>query len=121
MRRGPAAARQAVSARKWLTLAALLAFLLQGLAVQTHVHGVGNTTAHGVAYKPPARAPLKSQDLNDQCRLCQELVHAGIFIAPSVMALHASQVFTLALPAAPPLSARFLAAGFAWQSRAPPR
>lgn len=124
MRRGRAIARQNTGSRRWLTLAALLAFFLQGLAVQTHVHDLGPVKApvHATtSYKAPPSAPLKSQDLNDQCRLCQELVHAGVFIAPSVAILYAGTTFTLATPLAVAPAIPLVAGSFAWRSRAPPR
>jgi len=123
MRRGRAIARPNTGHRRWLTLAALLAFFLQGLAVQTHVHDLGpaqGITHTATSYKAPPAAPLKSQDLNDQCRLCQELVHAGVYIAPSVAVLQAGTSFTLATPLALAPAIALVAASFAWQSRAPP-
>lgn len=120
-RRSRAIARPAPAARRWVTLAAILAFFLQSLLVQTHIHAADSAPAIVKVAAAPAPAPLKSQDQIDQCRLCQELVHAGNFIAPSVLAVPASQllalttIFALLPPAtAPP-------AAFAWQSRAPPR
>jgi hypothetical protein len=122
-RRPRAIARPAPAARRWLTLAAILAFFLQSLAVQTHIHATDSVApvVKAVSAQAPAPVPLKSQDQVDQCRLCQELVHAGNFITPSVLTVPASQllalttIFALLPPAtAPP-------AAFAWQSRAPPR
>jgi hypothetical protein len=108
--------------REWVTALVLLAFFLQCLAVQTHVHPtLAPITVKAAALGEPGSAPLKSQDLPDQCRLCQELVHAGSFFSPSVVALAASLSFTAAIFAAlraPPHSS---ATAFAWQSRAPPR
>lgn len=124
MCRGRTLAHQTASPRMWLTLAALLAFFLQSLVIQTHIHGPGDTPTIAKAsssYKSQAPAPAKSQDLNDQCRLCQELVHAGVFIAPSVAILHASQTYVFTILAVPAPAALSLAAGFAWYGRAPPR
>jgi hypothetical protein len=121
-RRVRALPRQTVSVRKWLTLAVLLAFFLQTWAVQTHIHGPAETVAaKTVTYKVPAPVPAKSQDINDQCRLCQELVHAGNFITPSALAMPASQAFVLVATSTFVLAAPAPATGFAWQSRAPPR
>ena len=122
-RRVRALPRQSVSAQKWVTLAVLLAFFLQGFAVQTHVHGVADRPAVTKAnsYHAPAPAPLKSPDTTDQCRLCQELVHAGNFITPSALAMPASQAFVLAVYSSLALAAPAPAAAFAWRSRAPPR
>ena len=121
MRRGRAATRQNVSARQWLTLAALLAFFLQTFFVQTHIHGLAEPAARTVTYKSSIPAPIRSQDINDQCRLCQELVHAGNFITPSALVLPASQAFVLAVVSTLALATPAPATGFAWRSRAPPR
>jgi hypothetical protein len=113
---------KASPSRKWVTALVLLAFFLQSLAIQTHVHPSFTPAAvKATALGEPGSTPLKSQDLPDQCRLCQELTHAGSFFSPSVVALAASLSFTPAIFAAlraPPHSS---ATAFAWQSRAPPR
>jgi hypothetical protein len=108
------------SARRWVTAFALLAFFLQGLAVQTHVHPSPQPEAVKVQTGGTHKAPLKLDPM-DQCRLCQELFHAGAYIAPSVTASPLSLTFVaagftvlLAFAAGPE-------AAFSWQSRAPPR
>ena len=72
--------RRAYGARGWVTVLVLLAFVLQSLVIQTHIHQLVQPVA---ASSVPAPAPLKSQNPIDQCRLCQELVHAGTFVTPS--------------------------------------
>jgi len=104
--------------KRWVTLLALLAFFLQGLVVQTHIHQPIQLVA---ASSLPAPAPLKNQDPIDQCRLCQELVHAGTFITPPTTVLVASLTFVAAISAVLPTFAGASARAFAWQSRAPPR
>jgi len=108
--------------RTWVTALVLLAFLLQSLAIQTHVHpSFAPAAVKAVALGDTGPAPIKSQDPLDQCRLCQEMVHAGSFFTPTVVALAVSLSFTAATFAilrAPPHSS---ATAFAWQSRAPPR
>jgi hypothetical protein len=121
-RQGYALPRPA-SPRKWVTVLALLAFFLQSLAVQTHIHPSQAPAAVKAlaALQEPGPAPIKSQDPLDQCRLCQELVHAGSFFTPAVVTLAASLSFTAAIFVAlraPPNSST---TAFAWQSRAPPR
>ncbi len=105
--------------KRWVTAFALLAFFLQGLAVQSHVHAQLQTVAANQA--SPLKAPLKAQDPIDQCRLCQEVAHAGIFVAPAASTALISLIYAAAefsaLPGHTPSSAR----AFAWQSRAPPR
>jgi hypothetical protein len=107
--------------RRWVTLLALLGFFLQGLAVQTHVHPLDATPAAKlVASHAAPVTPSKSQEPIDQCRLCQELVHAGSFITPSaaLLASPLAQVQAIPLVLLPPRAQS--APAFAWQSRAPP-
>jgi len=108
--------------KRWMTAFALMAFFLQGLAVQSHVHAPLQTVAANQSSQAsPLKAPLKAQDPIDQCRLCQEVAHAGIFLAPAASAALISLAYAAAefsaLPGHTPSSAR----AFAWQSRAPPR
>jgi hypothetical protein len=106
------------SARKWLGVFALLSFFLQSLVVQTHIHPSQPPEAAASQHVP---APLKTQDPIDQCRLCQELVHAGHFVAPSALVTVASPAFVAAIFAALPAQPDRPATAFAWNSRAPPR
>ncbi len=117
---GAARLSRSRSARRWITALALLAFFLQGLAVQTHVHPSLQDAAVKIQAGGAHKGPLKLDPM-DQCRLCQELVHAGTYIAPSAIANPLSLTFVaanftvlLAFAAGP-------AAAFSWQSRAPPR
>jgi hypothetical protein len=107
--------------RKWVAVLALLAFFLQSLAVQTHIHQSFQAEAKAVSQQLPGSQPLKGQDPVDQCRLCQELVHAGQFVTPSAAIAIASPLYALASFALLPDRPGPLAPAFAWQSRAPPR
>jgi hypothetical protein len=117
-RQGRAIPRQAPTTKRWVTVLALLAFFLQSLVVQTHIHPLVQPVA---ASSLPAPAPLKSQNPIDQCRLCQELVHAGTFVTPSASFAVASLALTAAVFTVLPSALVSLATAFAWQSRAPPR
>jgi len=109
-----------VAVRRWTTLVALLAFFLQSLVVQVHIHPqLGPQATKSVSHPTPA--PLKNQDPIDQCRLCQELAHAGSFVAPSPAFFAASLALSGAVLALPPLAVISLTRAFAWQGRAPPR
>jgi len=108
--------------KRWGTAFALLAFFLQSLAVQSHIHTPLQTVAVNQASQAsPLKAPLKAQEPIDQCRLCQELAHAGIFVAPPASAALIGPIYAAAqfsvLPGHTPSSAR----AFSWHSRAPPR
>lgn len=108
--------------RRFITLFALLAFFLQGLAVQTHLHQY-TMPAAGLVAVDNIPAPPKSIDPVDpgSCRVCQELAHAGVFVAPAGSALLASLSFVAAGLAPRPFAAGTFVPAFAWQSRAPPR
>ena len=109
------------TARQWLAVFALLSFFLQSLAVQTHIHQQPPLApAKAATQGTSAPGPVKSQDPMDQCRLCQELVHAGNFVAPSPIVALASLSFIPAIFAALAGSTNRSATAFAWQSRAPP-
>jgi len=118
----PARRRRAAPTRL-VTLCVLLAFFFQSLAVQTHIHHPAQQAADLLqAANIPAPAPLKSQDPADpaNCRLCQELAHAGVYLAPAPAPL---AILVLIAAAAPPLlrlAIRWVMPAFGWQSRAPP-
>src|SRR5262245_10806421 len=115
---------QAISSspRKWVTALVLLAFVLQSLAIQTHVHqGFAPAAIKAATLGETGPVPIKTQDPLDQCRLCQEMAHAGSFFTPAIVALVAGLSFaaaTFVIVRAPPASS---ATAFAWHSRAPPR
>jgi hypothetical protein len=113
-------ALKASAAKRWVTALALLAFLLQSLVIQTHIHQPAPTLSVKAAslHLP---APLKAPDPIDQCRFCQELVQAGAFVAPPATAVSASLILVAAIFAALPAFTGASARAFAWQSRAPPR
>lgn len=112
---------------------ALLAFLLQGFALQTHIHqqiqpviaklAPADNQATLPAAIPLGQQPLKTHDPLDQgnCRLCQELVHAGSYVTPSALALVAGQDWITAHILAPAPDSGTPAQAFAWQSRGPPQ
>jgi hypothetical protein len=108
------------SARRWVTALALLAFFLQNLAVQTHIHQSLQPETVKVQTDGSHKAPLKLDPV-DQCRLCQELVHAGTFVAPLAVVSLLSLTFVAVGIARVLTFAADPATAFAWQSRAPPR
>lgn len=109
------------ASRRYITLFALLAFFLQSFAVQSHIHPLDKPASVATAINN-IPAPVKKIDPVDlgSCRLCQEIIHAGAFIAPSAFSVPASQSAAAIVFAALPLLAGVLAPAFAWQSRAPP-
>ncbi|HKY18748.1 MAG TPA: hypothetical protein VJL82_07415 [Rhizomicrobium sp.] len=108
--------------RSWVMAFTLLALLLQSLAVQSHIHQLAQPqTVNIAATELPVPTPPKVPDLIDPCRLCQELMHAGAFVVPSVTVIAAGLSFAAALVPDRPVHAGTFARAFSWQSRAPPR
>ena len=98
-----------------------LVFSVQSFAVQTHIHGVPLTALSHITHVSAPAEPTP-QDPYDpaNCPLCQEMLHAGIYVAPVVAdflvilnAVAVAPAFTL-LPHADPNRPH------GWQSRAPP-
>ncbi|MBN9590391.1 MAG: hypothetical protein BGN85_08530 [Alphaproteobacteria bacterium 64-11] len=109
--------------RRLLALLALLAFFLQGLAVQTHIHpaSLNLPTTVAAASGPSLPGPLTGPDLDQgSCRLCQEMAHAGAYLAPVAALLPAILVFALEPPAFELADRPAPAPAFAWQIRGPP-
>ena len=100
----------------------LIAFAVQGFAVQTYIHGEPlSARAHVTHISAPSQPA--SQDPYDPatCPLCQEMLHAGIYVAPAVAdfivilnAVAFAPTFVLLPHAATERQ-------HSWQSRAPPR
>jgi hypothetical protein len=121
-RRSARLVQQAPASQRLITLFALLAFFLQSFALQTHVHPASLQPASiTTAAHTPTPAPLKNQDPIDQCRLCQELVHSGVYVSPSVAAIATSLNIAAVVFTATPSFAADPVRAFSWQSRAPPR
>jgi hypothetical protein len=99
----------------------LLAFFLQSLTLQSHFHPLVSPLKAAAAAHTPASAPVRNQEPVDQCRLCQELVHSGVFVVPAASTALASLALTITVFTALPSALVSLTTAFAWQSRAPPR
>jgi len=110
------------AAHKCLAVFVLLSFFLQSLAVQIHIHPQSPGTAATLAGQgTSAPVTTKNQDPMDQCRLCQELVYAGHFVAPSAISAVAGLSSVAAIFAILPSLPARSATAFSWHSRAPPR
>ena len=101
----------------------LLAFTLQSLITQTHIHNVF-ADAGGPVAKTLANGALHSkrpaQDSTNYCPFCQAITHAGVFSAPSAPCLIVP--ISLVDTAAPVFLAAVIsiASSHPWHSRAPP-
>ena len=109
--------------RRIVTLAALFVFVLHGLVVQTHVHPADpQLSGHmAAATAQTIPAPLNPSQDRGNCRLCQEMAHAGAYITPVIILPPATLVFAAAALQPDPTARPWFAPLFGWQSRAPPR
>ncbi len=99
----------------------LVAFTVQGLAVQVHIHGDPLTARDHVTHISAPSTPTSLDPYDPaNCPLCQELMHAGVYVTPAVsnfIAILNAVAFAPAF-ALPPHAAGERQHG--WQSRAPP-
>jgi hypothetical protein len=113
---------------------ALLAFIVQSFATQTHIHVTGQSEQGAIAQQIAAEtiAAKASASLNREhtprqptddpahCPLCQEFLLSGAYVAPVVLAIPLpAQVTT----PAPLTAVRFViaeAVSHGWNSRGPP-
>jgi hypothetical protein len=102
-------------------LFALLVFAFQGYLVQTHIHGLPNAPQRVIhASAPAAPNPIDPYD-PASCPLCQEILHAGVFVTPALVSLPIQLdwiVFLASTVIPEPVTAE---RSLNWQSRAPPR
>jgi hypothetical protein len=116
--------RQAFSARLAVVLLTLLAFTSQSIITQSHIHigalsGNAITVAQKNAHQPlPAKTPAGDDQTN--CPICQGLLHAGSYLAPSAAAVMLSTIATLVSVVVIQTVAITQTHSHAWKSRAPP-
>ena len=115
----PVAIAKRSAASRLVTLFALLVFALQGYLVQVHVHG-GVTAPQPTHVTAPSHNPVDPYD-PASCPLCQEMLHAGVFVMPSMVSLPLQLDWIVFLTSSviprPVATERTVS----WQSRAPPR
>lgn len=113
-----------ITGRRLLALMALVAFLLQSMAVQTHVHPAGPQPfgpGATITAALPAHGPLNNVGTGpDACRLCQEMAHAGTYIAPAIVLPAIFLAITVWHRVAGDQPFLPTASSFIWQSRGPP-
>ena len=127
---GPQAARSPLTlprvrngARLAITLVALLAFALQTLVLQTHIHGTPLAGTAGVTLAvEKGQQPDKLPPANDpaNCPICQELLHAGAFVAPTAVAFQVATIATVIDFVFAQIFATTQTYAHGWKSRAPP-
>jgi hypothetical protein len=111
------------AARLALIFFTLFAFALQTFVVQTHIHG--GTSAGAVIGKvavqdrQPGKLPPGDDPAN--CSICQELLHAGAYVAPTAATWQPVVIATvIEVVVLEARSTRQIHA-HGWNSRAPPR
>ncbi|HET7335989.1 MAG TPA: hypothetical protein VFI93_12805 [Rhizomicrobium sp.] len=120
--------------RQLITLVALLAFVFQGFATQTHIHRMGQVdvaffgNALAKIGAASAATPQKSNTdklppLNDpvKCPLCHEMALAGHYVSPAPPQLLLPVFLVQALIIAARASAHIAQNSHDWLSRGPPR
>jgi hypothetical protein len=116
----PITARKPLFARLAMLLLALT-FAVQGIAVQTHIHGVPLTALAHITHASAPSQPA-SQDPYDpaNCPLCQEMLHAGSYVTPAVADFIVILNAVALAPAFAVLPHAAIERQHSWQSRAPP-
>jgi hypothetical protein len=109
----------------------LLAFAIQSIVTQTHVHlsrlsDAGLALQAGKSLLGHDNAPLKQNNapLNDDpsnCPLCKEILYSGQFVAPAWAVFFLPTLAVSLIETALPAISRSDTASHAWSSRAPPR
>lgn len=108
-------------AHRLAVFVAAIGLLLQSYAVQTHIHlgsqengAIFRTAGHA----SPQQSPL---DKAAECPLCQAVVHAGVFVAPSAPLIYLRFDWVTAERLVFVAPSAFGRVAHDWRSRAPPR
>ena len=113
-------------ARLAITFFALLAFTLQTYVTQTHIHSISQTSAAAASTLDGSvghkRLPGKLPPSNDpaNCPICQEILHTGFFVTPSIAALLLPTIVASTAPIVTDIMTIAPAHSHSWKSRAPP-
>ena len=112
--------RRQSAGRLILVGALLLALVVQGYTNQTHIHGQFPDTFDSHGNHSPGQSKVPLNDDPVRCPICQQIVHAGQFVAPAwltpfllVLAISRIEISDTALP-------RFNAVSHSWRGRGPP-
>jgi hypothetical protein len=101
----------------------LFALLVQGTAVQAHLHFARHVQAPAVTSSERAihASADGAGDSSTDCRLCQEAAMAGAYLLPPATVLPAPPALVPWLGSAALNAFQLVAPALGWQSRAPPR
>ena len=112
--------------RRMLGLAVLVIFVLQGYAVQTHVHGLSSIGTTGVRLPTASsifervHAQLPGDRDPADCPLCQADILGGSFITPTVLTVLPILSFVEISPIPAFVRVDVYRHFYGWQSRVPP-
>lgn len=100
----------------------LLCFVVQGAAVQSHVHFVeqGNPLTATAGHTRLQAAPSNKGNSPSDCPLCQEAATAGAYVLPPIPALPPPPAVAPEAAVAAIAAYRLALAPLGWLSRAPP-
>jgi hypothetical protein len=122
MLRGTGPGKRPTAWRRFVVAFMLLALVVQGYATQTHIHKQSSSTVSATlkAGGSPKHDNFPVNDDPANCPICQQIIHAGQFVAPAwlvpfllVLAISKIEIATLAVP-------RFDSVSHSWRSRGPP-
>ena len=107
---------------EWLAFLLLLGFVVQGTAIQTHLHFTQQAGSSLIASSNRA-APASKTDKDDpaNCPLCQEAAMAGVYVLPPATVLPPPPAVVLWIAGTTLASFALLTSAHSWQSRAPPQ
>ena len=109
-----------------ISFVTLVAFVVQILLVQTHIHG---TARFGVTSVPATIAKIDGKERSDKfppandpanCPICQEMLHAGAFVAPGAATLQITTLASVIDFVFVEIFATAQTRSHGWKSRAPP-
>lgn len=108
--------------RRIVSLLVFFAFAVQSTLVQTHLHNLPRSVV-GMSQVVPAvhTDDGKAAPDEDNCLLCQEYLHAGIFLAPAAAAVLPPVAAISLIRLTAPAPAVAASPSHIWTSRAPPR
>jgi hypothetical protein len=122
MLKGTGTGKRPTAWRRLLVAFMLLALVVQGYATQTHIHKQSGSTV-STALKTDGSPKHDNFPVNDDpanCPICQQIIHAGQFVAPAwlipfllILAISKIEIATLAAP-------HFDSISHNWRSRGPP-
>jgi hypothetical protein len=135
---GVSSFRRVFSWRQLLPALMLVAFALQSYITQTHIHIAGQVVTGGFTFAdegsnaPQGKAATVAGDRADHgkpppsddpanCPICQEMLSAGNYVSPGVVAIPLPTLVTFTIASVDVARPFISAVSHDWRGRAPPR